>query len=210
MSICRSANRNWAEVQGNVILQLQGKWNLLRCFSLLLSEVFWGDSQRENGTVMQLSSDRANIYCFEAASMSLWLGCLFWRPLSFGFGLATESPLYYWLVYCYGADKNVWVGYKFQGASHGPTARFYVLCGVIHFLSVRMWKTSLYKIENHLCLRTWAIFSIPRCHLRHLVIFNVIFYTKKNAFVTSRKIIDKKKNILMVSQKHHEWQWGFD
>lgn len=119
--------------------------------------------------------------------MSLWLGCLFWRPLSFGFGLATESPLYYWLLYCYGADKNAWVGYKFQGASCSPTAQFYVLFGIIHFLSIRMWKTFLYKIENSWCLRTWAILSIPCCCLKHLVIFNVIFYKEKKCIHHFRK-----------------------
>lgn len=54
-------------------------------------ELLYGDSQREYGTWKRLSSDRANTYCFKAASMSLCLGGLFLRPLPFGCGLAADQ-----------------------------------------------------------------------------------------------------------------------
>ena len=145
---------------------------------------------------MQLSRGRANIHCFKAASMPLWLGCLFLRPLSFGSGLATESPLYYWLGYCYGADKNVWVGYKFQRAP--SSLQRDSMCSLESFI---FWvsgceKTSLNRIENCLCLRTWAIFFYCTLLFKAFSSFLTrFFFTRRKCIHHFRKIIDKE-NIL--------------
>lgn len=108
--------------------------NVLFCVCLVpLAQIFAGDSQTVYSTLKLLSSDRANIYCAGVPSMGLGLGCLFLKLVSFGFGLASESWLYYWPEYPYGADKNVWVGYKFQALPTSLAALFYVLFMVIHF-----------------------------------------------------------------------------
>lgn len=127
--------------------------SVLYLFSSSLSEIFGGDSQTVYSALKLLSSDRANIYCFRAASMLLWLGYLFLKLVSFGFGLASESWLYYWPVYPYGADKNVWVGYKFQVLRNSLAALFYVLFMVVHFPAHQeSGKLSVQRMGNIRCL----------------------------------------------------------
>lgn len=61
-------------------------------------KIFWGDSQPQQRTPKLLSSDKTNIYCFEATSDSL-IGLSGFKPTSFSFWLACESLLCYWFGY---------------------------------------------------------------------------------------------------------------